>query len=257
MYSEQNLKRAAEFRAEIHAEALARVRAVFPHADHVVDRYPADAYFQEVWDYPGKWYTIVAVPSGTGGRTDLVGIIVRDTLEAFRKAGASPADDVLCRLLAEYPDLACVYRLVTPGGRDAETNGVFPYRGADSHRLALACAARGSRSDGKERSCDGKAVKGRKLSGNALFAPVHSDGWRNYRRAFLYPPHGRSYTDSDFERVNAVLFPGGAAGLEVYRWTARRPEDSGEGCERQDPLCLTVYDRSLDRFVVITASAAD
>ncbi len=44
-YSEQDLKYAAEFREEIHEEALARVKAVFPDADHVVDEYPADAYF--------------------------------------------------------------------------------------------------------------------------------------------------------------------------------------------------------------------
>ena len=55
MYSEQDLKYAAEFRDEIHREALAKVRAVYPDAGSVVDRYPVEAYFQKVWDYPGKW----------------------------------------------------------------------------------------------------------------------------------------------------------------------------------------------------------
>ena len=63
MYSEQDLKNASEFRDGIHREALARVRAVYPNADHVIDPYPPDSYFQEVWDYPGKWYTIVGTPN--------------------------------------------------------------------------------------------------------------------------------------------------------------------------------------------------
>ena len=42
-YSEQDLKYAREFREEIHREALARVKAVYPDADHVIDKYPADA----------------------------------------------------------------------------------------------------------------------------------------------------------------------------------------------------------------------
>ena len=44
-YSEQDLKYAADFRDEIHKEALTRVKAVYPDADHVIDDYPADAYF--------------------------------------------------------------------------------------------------------------------------------------------------------------------------------------------------------------------
>ena len=89
MYSEQDLKYATEFRDEIHNEALAKVRAVYPCADHVVDRYPVESYFQEVWDYPGKWYTVVATPEGTGGRKALVEIIVRETLDYYRSTGAA------------------------------------------------------------------------------------------------------------------------------------------------------------------------
>ena len=73
-YSEQDLKHAAEFRDEIHREALAKVRGVFPGAEDVVDRYPADEYFQEVWDYPGKWYTIVGTPPGAGSRKHLIDV---------------------------------------------------------------------------------------------------------------------------------------------------------------------------------------
>ena len=75
-YSEQDLKKAAEFRTEIHREALARVRELYPNADHVVDEYPVNAYFQEVWDYPGKWYTVVGIPPGTGSRKSFTESII-------------------------------------------------------------------------------------------------------------------------------------------------------------------------------------
>ena len=257
MYSEQDLKYATEFRDEIHNEALAKVRAVYPCADCVVDRYPVESYFQEVWDYPGKWYTVVATPEGTGGRKALVDIIVRETLDYYRSTGAAYTDDVFYRLLAEYPDIVCDYCLVNSANRYAKTNGVFPYRGVDSHRLALDCAARELFADGEEWSYDLRGARCRKLKGKALFAPVSSDEWLNYRKAFLCPPHGNSYTDSDFERINAVLFPGGVAGLEVYRWTTDWSEYFDEGHEWWGALCLTVYDKTLDRFVVIMASATE
>ena len=77
----------------------------------------------------------------------------------------------------------------------------------------------------------------------------------NYRRAFLRPRRRNSYTDGDFERFNAVLFPGGSEELEVYRWTPGRAKNAYryESPPRRAALCLTVYDRPLDRFVIITA----
>ena len=79
-YSEQDLKYASEFREEIHKEALAIVRKTRPEVTEVVDRHPVEDYFQENWDYPGKWYTLVAVPYGYRSRKALVDAIVRDTL---------------------------------------------------------------------------------------------------------------------------------------------------------------------------------
>ena len=256
-YSEQDLKYAAELREEIHEEALAKVRAVYKCADHVIDKYPADAYFQEVWDYPGKWYTVVGTPHGAGSRKDLIEKIVRETIDYYRNTGASYNDDEFYRLIAEYPDVVCDYCLVNAENQYAKTNGTFPYHGVDSHRLALECAARELVSDGTEWSYDIKSANCRKLSNKALFAPTGSDNWLNYRKAFLCPPYENSYTDDDFERVNAVLFPGGAEGLEVYRWTTDWSEYFDEGHEWWGTLCLTVYDKTLDRFVVIMASATD
>ena len=79
-YSEQDLKYAEEFREEIHKEALAIVRKTRPNITEVVDRHPVEDYFQENWEYPGKWYTIVAIPYGYKSRKALVDQIVRDTL---------------------------------------------------------------------------------------------------------------------------------------------------------------------------------
>ena len=81
-YSEQDLKYASEFREGVHRDALAIVRKTRPHITEVVDRHPVEDYFQEHWDYPGKWYTIVAIPSGYGSREALIDAIVRDTLTA-------------------------------------------------------------------------------------------------------------------------------------------------------------------------------
>ncbi|MBP0990624.1 MAG: hypothetical protein J5874_05565 [Oscillospiraceae bacterium] len=255
-YSEQDLKYAAELREEIHRNALARVKAVYPIADHVVDEYPAEAYFQEVWDYPGQWYTVVGTPPGTGGKKDLTETIVRQTLAYYRNKENARSNDEFYRLIAKYPDIVCDYSLVGSDDKNANASGVFPYRGVDSHRLALECVARELFDSGKW-SYDMKAARCRKLKSTALFAPTGADNWLNYRKAFLCPPHGNSYTDRDFEQVNDVLFPGGTECLEVYRWTTDWSEYFDEGHEWWGALCLTVYDKTLDRFVVIMASATD
>ncbi|MBR6903203.1 MAG: hypothetical protein IKN39_04870 [Clostridia bacterium] len=257
MYSEEDLKKAAAFRDEIHRQALAKVKAVMPSADHVIDKYPTDAYFDKVWDYPGKWYTVIATPPGSGSRKNLVDTIVCETLDYYRNTGATYTDDEFFALIAEYPDIVCDYCLINAENKYAKATGVFPYCGVDSHRLALVCAARELFDDGKEWSYDIKIARCKKLSGKALFAPVNSDEWLNYRKAFLCPPHRNSYTDNDFKRVNAVLFPGGTDKLEVYRWTTDWSEYFDEGHEWWGALCLTVYDKTLDRFVVIMASATD
>ena len=87
-YSEQDLKYAAEFRKEIHREALAIVRKTRPNATEVIDRHPVEDYFQENWEYPGKWNTIVAIPYGYRSRKALVDTIVRDTL-----SGSDPGNE--------------------------------------------------------------------------------------------------------------------------------------------------------------------
>ena len=79
-YSDRDLESAADFRNRIHAEALRRVQQFRPDVTSVVDHYSVESYFQQHWDYPGAWYTIVAIPESAGSREALINKIVRDTL---------------------------------------------------------------------------------------------------------------------------------------------------------------------------------
>ena len=85
MYSERDLEQAAAFRNGVHAEALAIVRRTCPGAASVVDRHPPEDYFRQHWDYPGAWYTIVAIPEGYDTRDELVDEIVKATLARCRE----------------------------------------------------------------------------------------------------------------------------------------------------------------------------
>ena len=261
-YSEQDLKYAAEFRESIHKEALAIVRKTRPNVTEVIDRHPVEDYFQENWEYPGKWYTIVAIPYGYKNRRALVDQIVSDTLSgnatekepALRDAAgrnivsnrldAKPDDDPFYALIAEYPDTVVDYCIV---------NGVR-YCGYESHRGALKTAF-----DMLCEEWEGDSARavGKKISAEEQFSPDCPEGKLNYRKAFLYPPHQNGCTAEDFERVNAALFPNGTGGLEVYEWDTGWSDYFDEGHEWWGALCFTVYDKTLDRFAVIMASATD
>ena len=84
-FSEQDLKHAAEFRDWVHEEVLKKAREVYPDINGVVDPYPVEAYFQQMWDYPGAWYTIVAVPEGYKSRKALVDTLVKMTIAYYEK----------------------------------------------------------------------------------------------------------------------------------------------------------------------------
>ncbi len=356
-HSEQDLKYAAEFREGVHTEALAIVRKTRPYVTEVIDRHPVEDYFQEHWDYPGRWYTIVAVPYGYKSRKALVDQIVRDTLSgnvpekehtstqelrdapragqerrrltnqldakpdgyeeqfvveidqinrSIRAVGtdakgryilehyeeyslggaigstgayyvltdleygryarlallngqikeeeydrltaglkkARKSKDPFFQLLSEYPDLVVDYCIVN-GER---------YSGYHSHRKALKTAFDRL---GRGWNGDPDQAVGKSIAAEELFSSRYRDGKLNYRKAFLYPPHQNSYTGKDFVRVNAALFPNGTDGLEVYEWSTDWSDYFDEGHEWWGTLCLTVYDKHLDRFAVIMASATD
>ena len=263
-YSKQDLQYAAEFREGIHREALAIVRKTRPDVAEVIDRHPVEDYFQEHWDYPGKWYTMVSIPYGYGSRQALIDAIVRDTLAGKPPKTASaytqePPDTVMpepkkrptqkedpfYKLIASYPDLAVDYCIV----KNERSDG-----GYESHRHALkaACTV----------ICDGwegnpALAAGKRMPAEALFSSDYPKNGLNYRRAFLYPPHENGYTGKDFAHVNAALFPNGTDTLEVFEWTTDWSDYFDEGREWWGTLCVTVYDKTLHRFVVIMASATD
>ncbi|MBQ6552932.1 MAG: hypothetical protein IJL83_04900 [Clostridia bacterium] len=161
-------------------------------------------------------------------------------------------DERFSSLIAGYPDLAVDYCLV-----ENERNAT----GENAHRTALFRACRKLFTD----SDDGEAIwdydaaeaEAKPITAAELFAPADKDGKLNYRMAFLSPPYGSVYTDADFDKVNAALFPNGTDGLEVYEWTTDWSEYFDDGREWWGTLCLTVCDETLDRFAVIMASATD
>lgn len=248
-YSEQDLEYAAEFREEIHREALAKVRKIFPDADSVTDRHPVGDYFREHLDYPGTLYTIVAIPYGYESRAELVDELVKNTVENYRGKGGEPSgDESFYELMGRYPRCVVDYYFFRPDK---------PYRGFVSHREALGKAAERIAAEGQKLTAGMLDIRARHMTVEELFAPADKNGKLNYRTAFLHPPHGSGYTDEDFDKVNEALFPNGTDCLEAYQWSTDWSDYFDDGHEWWGALCLTVYDRSAGRFTVIMASATD
>ena len=166
------------------------------------------------------------------------------------EAGTVIDDDPFYGVIAEYPDSVVDFCLVK--NEDS--------RGYNAHWYALLWAVRRLFFDEDvepEWRFDVAEAEGKKIGTEALFAPVDRHGGMNYRKAFLEPPHTNGYTDADFDRINSSLFPNGTEELEVYEWTTDWTDYFDEGREWWGTLCLTVYDKTLDRFAVIMASATD
>ena len=79
--SEKDLEYAAELRELIHQKVLEKVRMINPAIDTVVDPYPVESYFQWVWEYPGAWYIVVAIPEGFKSREVFINYLVKETLK--------------------------------------------------------------------------------------------------------------------------------------------------------------------------------
>ncbi|MBO4327117.1 MAG: GNAT family N-acetyltransferase [Clostridia bacterium] len=160
-------------------------------------------------------------------------------------------DDPFFALIARYPDIEIDYCLVKNGHNPA---------GYSAHWQALLRASRKLFTDEDGETIwhfDAGRADAKQIGADELFAPVENSGKLNYRTAFLEPPHTNNYTDADFDIVNAALFPGGTDELEVYEWTTDWTEYFDDGREWWGALCLTIYDKKLDRFAVIMASATD
>lgn len=90
-----------------------------------------------------------------------------------------------------------------------------------------------------------------------------------YWYAFVQPPHGtgpvikngkllrKSYGREDFELINCALFPKGTDELETYEWSTDWSSYFEAGQEWWGTLCCSIYDKKLNRYVVLMASSTD
>ena len=272
MYSEQDLKYAREFREEIHREALEKVRKLYPEAEAVNDRYSVEDYIVQYWDYPGQWYNMTGVPDDAGGRQKLIDTIVSNTVDFIEKNGTVKGenvnnreigvngfnsgydksfypDDTFYSLIEKYPECAVDFCIVNYDGSQG---------GYNAHRRALALACKKLFTDAgeAERTFDLSKAEAKIIDTDSLFSPADNKKL-NFRKAFLEPPHKSSFNDKDFEIICSSLFPNGSGSLEVFEWTTDWSDYFDEGREWWGTLCLSVFDKSLERFVIIMASATD
>jgi len=78
-----------------------------------------------------------------------------------------------------------------------------------------------------------------------------------YWYAFWETPHRSGYGPDDFRTVNSILFPEGTDGLEVYEWTTDWSDYFDDGHEWWGSACWSVYDKTMNRYIVILASTTD
>lgn len=78
-----------------------------------------------------------------------------------------------------------------------------------------------------------------------------------YWYALMEPVYGSRNKPEDFRKVNEVLFPKGTDALDIYEWTTDWSDYFEAGHEWYGACCWSVYDKSMDRFVVMLVSATD
>ena len=78
-----------------------------------------------------------------------------------------------------------------------------------------------------------------------------------YWYALMEPVCGRRNKPEDFKKVNEVLFPNGTDELDIYEWTTDWSDFFDAGHEWYGACCWSVYDKTLDRYVVLLVSATD
>jgi hypothetical protein len=78
-----------------------------------------------------------------------------------------------------------------------------------------------------------------------------------YWYALMEPIQRRSQSPEDFREVNETLFPDGTDELVIYEWTTDWSDLFNAGHEWYGACCWSIYDRSMDRYVVMLVSATD
>ena len=78
-----------------------------------------------------------------------------------------------------------------------------------------------------------------------------------YWYAVMEPVHGRRNKPEDFKKVNEALFPNGTDALDIYEWTTDWSDFFDAGHEWYGACCWSIYDKSMNRYVVMLVSATD
>jgi len=78
-----------------------------------------------------------------------------------------------------------------------------------------------------------------------------------YWYALMEPVHGRRNKPEDFKKVNEALFPNGTDALDIYEWTTDWSDLFDAGHEWYGACCWSIYDKSMNRYVVMLVSATD
>ena len=78
-----------------------------------------------------------------------------------------------------------------------------------------------------------------------------------YWYALMEPVHCRKNNPADFKKVNDILFPDGTDKLDIYEWTTDWSDFFDDGHEWYGACCWSIYDKSMDRYVVMLVSATD
>ena len=78
-----------------------------------------------------------------------------------------------------------------------------------------------------------------------------------YWYALMEPVHGKNNKPEDFEKVNGALFPKGSDMLDMYEWTTDWSDLFDAGHEWYGACCWSIYDKIMDRYVVMLVSATD
>ncbi|MBR2678945.1 MAG: hypothetical protein IKE63_05965 [Bacilli bacterium] len=80
---------------------------------------------------------------------------------------------------------------------------------------------------------------------------------RPYWFLFLDPPHKTNYKIDDFIKINNILFPKGKDNLEIYDWNVEWSNYFDDGLEWWGAAAISIYDKLMNRYVIILASSTD
>ncbi|MBR1735442.1 MAG: hypothetical protein IJ736_00290 [Firmicutes bacterium] len=82
--------------------------------------------------------------------------------------------------------------------------------------------------------------------------------YMTYWQAFSDPPYGIPYSREDFEKINHLLFPVQFRDdLKIYSWNNDFSNYFDDGKEWWGTALWSVYDKNMQRFVIIGASLTD